>query len=66
MFGPFSGIFGKDIGVDLGTSNIVICVKGKGVTINEPSVIAFRKASRRSKKEIIAYGSSKARAGKTP
>ena len=67
VFGPFSGLFGKDIGVDLGTTNIVICVKGKGVTMNEPSVIAFRKASRRSNKEIIAYGiEAKAMAGKTP
>jgi rod shape-determining protein MreB len=67
VFGPFSGLFGKDIGVDLGTTNIVICVKGEGVTMNEPSVIAFRKASRKSNKEIIAYGSeAKAMAGKTP
>jgi rod shape-determining protein MreB len=67
VFGPISGIFGKDIGVDLGTTNIVVYVKSKGVVMNEPSVIAYRKASRRSDKEIIAYGSeAKSMAGKTP
>ncbi|GAB6280815.1 MAG: rod shape-determining protein [Thermovirga sp.] len=67
MFGSISGLFGKDIGIDLGTANIVVYVKGKGVVINEPSVIAFRKPTRRSSKEIIAYGTeAKAMAGKTP
>ncbi len=66
-FGSISGLFGTDIGIDLGTANIVVHVKGKGVVINEPSMIAFRKANRRSSKEIIAYGSqAKAMAGKTP
>lgn len=67
MFGSISGLFGKDIGIDLGTANIVVYVKGKGVVINEPSVIAYRKPTRRSSKEIIAYGTdAKAMAGKTP
>jgi len=67
VFGSISGIFGKDIGIDLGTANIVVYVKGKGVVIDEPSIIAYRKANRRSAKEIIAYGGeAKAMAGKTP
>jgi rod shape-determining protein MreB len=67
VLGSISGLFGKDIGIDLGTANIVVYVKGKGVAINEPSMIAFRRANRRSSKEIIAYGAeAKAMAGKTP
>ncbi|MDO9508150.1 MAG: rod shape-determining protein [Thermovirgaceae bacterium] len=67
MFGSISGFFGKDIGMDLGTANIVVYVKGKGIVINEPSVIAYRKPTRRSSREIIAYGTeAKAMAGKTP
>ncbi|HPD98046.1 MAG TPA: rod shape-determining protein [Synergistales bacterium] len=67
VFGWVSGLFGKDIGIDLGTANIVVYVKGKGVVIDEPSVIAYRKPNRRSAREIIAYGSeAKTMAGKTP
>lgn len=41
-----------DIGIDLGTANIVMTVAGKGVVLNEPTVIAFYKRSRR----VIAIG----------
>ena len=33
----------KDIGVDLGTANIIITIKGKGIVLNEPSVVAIDK-----------------------
>jgi len=65
--GSISGFFGKDIAIDLGTANIVVYVKGKGVVVNEPSIIAYRKPNRRSPREIIAFGGeAKAMAGKTP
>ena len=41
-----------DIGVDLGTSNVLVYVKGRGVVINQPSVVAYEKNSKR----IIAIG----------
>ncbi len=67
MFRLFSGFFGSDIGIDLGTVNVVVYVKGKGIVINEPSVIAIRKATRGSRKEILAVGrQAKAMVGKTP
>ncbi|MEA3507314.1 MAG: rod shape-determining protein [Synergistota bacterium] len=67
MLGSISGFFGKDIAIDLGTANIVVYVKGKGVVVNEPSIIAYRKPNRRSPREIIAFGGeAKAMAGKTP
>ena len=35
------GLGSKDIGIDLGTANILVIVKGKGVVLNEPSVVAI-------------------------
>ena len=59
-------IFGwnsKDIGVDLGTANIIITLKGKGIVLNEPSVVAIESKS----KEILATGSeAKEMLGRTP
>ena len=38
-------MFGQDIGIDLGTSSVRVYVKGKGVVIDEPSVVAVEKSS---------------------
>ena len=35
--------FAKDIGIDLGTASVLVYVKGKGVVLNEPSVVAIDK-----------------------
>ncbi len=52
-----------DVGIDLGTSNTMVWVKGKGVMIREPSVVARQKKT----KEILAIGKkAKKMAGKTP
>lgn len=42
----------KDIGIDLGTANILIHVKGKGIVINEPAVVAINTNT----KEVVAVG----------
>ena len=34
-------MFTKDIGIDLGTANVLIFVKGQGIVLNEPSVVAI-------------------------
>ena len=34
---------GKDIGIDLGTASVLVYVKGKGIVLNEPSVVALDK-----------------------
>ncbi len=53
----------KDIGVDLGTANIIITIKGKGIVLNEPSVVAIDK----NKGTILATGSeAKEMLGRTP
>lgn len=57
------GIISKDIGIDLGTSNIRIHVKGKGMVLSEPSVVAINKITG----EILAVGNqAKEMVGRTP
>lgn len=48
------GLFSHDIGIDLGTANTLVWVRGKGIVIREPSVVARH----RKTKEILAIGSS--------
>ena len=68
MFKFLSGIFSRDIGIDLGSANTVVYVKGRGIVIDEPSVLAVRKMSRfKGKREVIAFGGpAKKMIGKTP
>lgn len=54
---------GKDIGIDLGTANILVMLKGKGIVLNEPSVVAIDKMTG----EILATGrEAKEMLGRTP
>ena len=45
-------MFGKDIGIDLGTANILIYIKGEGIVLNEPSVVAIDDEN----KKVLAVG----------
>ncbi len=55
--------FSKDIGIDLGTANTLVYVKGKGIVINEPSVVALNIKT----KQILAIGNeAKKMVGRTP
>lgn len=57
------GMFSHDIGIDLGTANTLVYVKGKGIVIREPSVVARHKKT----KEILAIGASaKKMVGRAP
>ncbi len=59
----FYSLFSHDIGIDLGTANTLVFVKGKGIAIREPSMVARHKKT----KQIIAIGSeAKKMLGKTP
>jgi len=63
MFNKFFSLFSYDIGIDLGTTNILVFVRDKGIVIREPSVVAMHKKT----KKIIAVGSeAKKMIGKTP
>jgi len=57
------GFFSNDMGIDLGTANTVVYVKGKGIVLNEPSVVAIMKDTNR----ILAVGNeAKRMIGRTP
>ncbi len=43
FFGKILGLFGKDMAMDLGTANTLIYIKGRGIVLNEPSVIAIQR-----------------------
>jgi len=63
MFNKLFGLFSHDIGIDLGTANTLVFVRGKGIVIREPSVVAIHKKT----KKIIAVGTeAKKMIGKTP
>lgn len=60
------GFFSSDMSIDLGTANILVLVKGKGIIINEPSVVAVQR-NRYGKQNILAVGKeAKNMVGKTP
>lgn len=61
--GNIFGNISKDIGIDLGTANTLVYVKGKGIVINEPSVVAINKRTG----QVLAIGKeAKRMVGKTP
>ncbi len=66
MFTPLNwllGLFSLDIGIDLGTANTLVAVRGRGVVINEPSWVAIEKKSRKA----LAIGAeAREMVGRTP
>ena len=63
MFDAFFSLFSHDLGIDLGTANTLVYVKGKGIAIREPSLVTRHHKS----KKIIAVGTEAKRMyGKTP
>jgi len=63
MLNKFFGRFSEDIGIDLGTENTLLFVKGKGIVINEPSIVAINDRTN----QIVAVGhAAKDMLGKTP
>ena len=65
MLKSIKGFFSSDLSIDLGTANTLIYMKGKGIVLNEPSVVAVRKTN--SSKIIAATGiEAKRMLGRTP
>ncbi|MEO0763208.1 MAG: rod shape-determining protein, partial [Pseudomonadota bacterium] len=65
MFSSILGIFSNDMAIDLGTANTLVYVKGKGIVLNEPSVVAYQTVG--GKKEVKAVGEdAKLMLGRTP
>ena len=66
MFNPLSwlmGLFSRDIAIDLGTANTLVMVRGQNIVINEPSVVAIEK---RTKKVLAIGAEAKEMLGRTP
>src|SRR5450756_1843893 len=68
MFGFLRGYFSDDLAIDLGTANTLIYVRGKGIVLDEPSVVAIRQESGPNGKQVIqAVGlAAKGMLGRTP
>ena len=68
MFGFLRSYFSNDLAIDLGTANTLIYVRGKGIVLDEPSVVAIRQeGGPNAKKTIAAVGrEAKMMLGKTP
>lgn len=66
FFGGILGLFSNDLAIDLGTANTLVYVRGKGIVLSEPSVVAVR-TDQRAKNRILAVGlEAKNMLGRTP
>ena len=65
MFKYLRGLFSNDLSIDLGTANTLIYVRGQGIVLNEPSVVAVRHGN--GMREVAAVGAeAKRMLGRTP
>ena len=65
MLKKFRGFFSNDLSIDLGTANTLLYVRGKGIVLNEPSVVAIRNVG--GHKSVVAVGTeAKRMLGRTP
>ena len=65
MFQKFLGMMSADMAIDLGTANTLVYVKGRGIVLNEPSVVAI--ATSRGRRQVLAVGDeAKLMLGRTP
>ena len=63
---PILGIFSNDLAIDLGTANTCVYVKGKGIVLREPSVVAVKKDARGVNKVLAVGEKAKMMLGRTP
>ncbi|MGL4052372.1 rod shape-determining protein, partial [Pasteurella multocida] len=67
LFKKIRGLFSNDLSIDLGTANTLIYVKGQGIVLDEPSVVAIRQERSGALKSIAAVGrDAKLMLGRTP
>jgi len=60
------GVFSNDLAIDLGTANTCVYVKGKGIVLNEPSVVAVRRDAKGANKVLAVGKEAKMMLGRTP
>jgi len=66
IFDPVLGLFSADLAIDLGTANTLVYVKGKGVVLSEPSVVAVKKDGKGHHKILSVGEEAKKMLGRTP
>ncbi len=66
VFDAILGMFSNDLAIDLGTANTLVYLKGKGVVVSEPSVVAVQKDSVGQKKVLAVGTDAKNMLGRTP
>jgi rod shape-determining protein MreB len=66
LFDAILGMFSNDLAIDLGTANTLVYLKGKGVVVSEPSVVAVQKDSMGQKKVLAVGTDAKNMLGRTP
>jgi rod shape-determining protein MreB len=67
IFDSLLGLFSNDLAIDLGTANTLVYVKGKGIVMSEPSVVAVRNIDSGAAKKVLAVGiEAKKMLGRTP
>ena len=67
FFDKFADYFSNDIAIDLGTANTLVYVKGRGIILDEPSVVAVQKNYRGMQNRVLAVGKeAKEMLGRTP
>ena len=65
IFDKLKKVWSQDMAIDLGTANTLVVVKGQGVVLNEPSVVAI--VEQNGKKQVLAVGDeAKTMLGRTP
>ena len=63
LFSVLAGLFSNDLAIDLGTANTLVYVRGEGIVMNEPSIVAIHQADH----SVLAVGhEAKAMLGRTP
>ncbi|UCH00453.1 MAG: rod shape-determining protein, partial [Deltaproteobacteria bacterium] len=66
LLDPILGLFSNDLAIDLGTANTLVYVKGRGIVLNEPSVVALRKVGNKGNKILAVGKEAKTMLGRTP
>ncbi|MFH1242760.1 MAG: rod shape-determining protein [Pseudomonadota bacterium] len=63
---PLLGLFSNDLAIDLGTANTLVYMKGKGIVLHEPSVVAIKKTGKGANKILAVGREAKMMLGRTP
>ena len=66
LLDPILGLFSNDLAIDLGTANTLVYVKGRGIVLSEPSVVAVRKDTKGGNKVLAVGKEAKMMLGRTP